>query len=458
MFDIVIKEGTIVTASDTYRADIGIKGEKIAEIGQDLSGKETINAEGMLVFPGMIDGHTHMDMPFMGTSSSDDFETGTIAAAFGGVTTIINFAIQEKGKTLKDAVDVEYSKAKDKAVIDYAFHVAVTDMNEEILEEIPEIMKEGITSFKLFMTYEGLRVEDDTLLKVIEKVYQNGGLVGVHAENYYMIKEFTKRLLAEGKTEPIYHALSRPNIVEEEAVGRACLITLLVKGRLYVVHLSTEEGLKRIEEAQKRGAKVYAETCMQYLLLDEERYNEPDFGGAKYVMSPPLRKEKDRNALWDGLKRGTIQIIGSDHCPFFMKQKEMGKNDFTKIPNGIPGVETSLPLLFTEGVRKGRITLNRMVEVFSTNPAKLYGLYPQKGTISVGSDADLVIFDPEKEVILSVEVLHQNVDYTPFEGFKVKGYPVITLVRGKVICENGKFLGEKGYGKFLKRGGCIDLW
>ncbi len=456
---LVIKGGKIVSASDIFEADVGIENGKVVKIAKDLDGDEVIDASGKLVMPGMIDGHTHMAMPFMGTFSSDDFETGTIAAAFGGVTTIINFAIQEKGKGLKDAVDVEESKASGKSVIDYSFHVAVTDMNDEVLAEIPKIMEGGVTSFKLFMTYEGLMVTDDVLLEVLDLVTKNGGIVGVHAENYYMIKFLTQRLLAENKTDPIYHAYSRPNCCEEEAVGRACLITQLINGRLYIVHLSTAEGLARIEEAQARGVRVYAETCPQYLLLDESLYNEPDFGGAKYVMSPPLRKEKDRAALWDGIRRGTIQLIGSDHCPFFFEtQKTMGKDDFTKIPNGAPGVETTLPLLYSEGVVKGRITVNKLVEVFSTNPAKVYGLYPRKGTISVGSDADIVILDPEKEVTLSVDVLHQNVDYTPYEGFRVKGYPVTTLVRGKVICSDGEFLGEKGYGKFLPRGKVVDLW
>ncbi len=459
MFDLVIKGGKIVTASDVFEADIGIKDEKIVEIAKDLKGDEVIDASGKLVMPGMIDGHTHMAMPFMGTFSSDDFETGTKAAAFGGVTTIINFAIQEKGKGLKDAIEVEDAKARVKSFIDYAFHVAVTDMREDVLAEIPEVMKEGVTSFKLFMTYEGLMVTDDVLLEVLDVVSKNGGLVGVHAENYYMIKFLTKRLLAEGKTAPIYHAYSRPNCCEEEAVGRACLITQLIGGRLYIVHLSTAEGLARIEEAQNKGVKVYAETCPQYLLLDESLYNEPDFGGAKYVMSPPLRKEKDRVALWNGLRKGSIQLIGSDHCPFFMEtQKIMGKDDFTKIPNGAPGVETTLPLLFSEGVVKGRITVNKLVEVFSTNPAKLYGLYPKKGCIAIGADADIVILDPKKEVTLSVDILHQNVDYTPYEGWKVTGYPVTTIVKGKIICNGGEFFGEKGYGEYLPRGRVIDLW
>jgi len=459
-FDLIIKGGKVVTAGDIFEADIGIKDGKIAAISKDLQdADEIIVASGKLVMPGMIDGHTHMDMPFMGTFSSDDFETGTRAAAFGGVTTIINFAIQEKGKSLKDAIETEYAKAKGKSFIDYAFHVAVTDMREDVLAEIPEVMKDGITSFKLFMTYESLMVTDDVLLEVLEVVSKNGGLVGVHAENYYMIKFLTKRLLAEGKTAPIYHAYSRPNCCEEEAVGRAALITKLIGGRLYIVHLSTAEGLSRIEEAQNEGVRVYAETCPQYLLLDESLYNEPDFGGAKYVMSPPLRKEKDRVALWNGLRKGTIQLVGSDHCPFNMKdQKIMGKDDFTKIPNGAPGVETSLPLLYSEGVAKGRISINRLVEVFSTNPAKLYGLYPKKGCIAVGSDADIVILDPEKEVTLSVDTLHHNVDYTPYEGWKVKGYPVTTIVRGKIVCNDGEFFGEKGYGEFLPRGVAMDLW
>ncbi len=449
--DLVIRNGTIVTASDVFKADVGISGEKITAIGHGLTGEREIDAEGKLVFPGMIDPHVHMALPFGGTVSADDFKDGTVAAACGGVTTIIDFAIQAKGKSLAETVEARRAEADPDVCIDYGLHPAITDFTPEVLAEVPEMIAAGMPTFKLFMTYEGWAVDDGTLFATLEAAGANGGMVGVHAENYKLLMYLIERLVAEGKTAPRYHAESRPDFCEAEAVARAILWAEQTNSPLYFFHLSSRAGLEYIIASRDRGFPIYAETCTQYLLLTDERYDEPDFGGAKYVMSPPLRKEADQKALWRGLATGDIQVVGSDHCPFTMEQKRLGEEVFTKIPNGAPGVETTLPLLYSEGVGKGRISLNRLVEVFSTNPAKLFGLYPEKGTIAVGTDADLVIFDPDREVTISVENLHMKADYTPYEGMKVKGYPVITISRGEVICEHGQFKGEAGRGRFIAR-------
>jgi dihydropyrimidinase len=441
-FDSVIKGGTIITAADTFVGDIGIKDEKIVQIGLDLEDKEAkiIDAKGKYVMPGGIDPHTHMDMPFGGTHASDDFKTGTIAAACGGTTTIVDFSIQGKGKSLKQAVNTWREKADGKAVIDYGIHIALTDMTEEVMNEIPEIIAEGYQSFKLFMTYDGLRVDDGTLLRTLMKVNENGGLSCVHAENYYVIDYFTKKFLSEGKIEPIYHALSRPDLAEGEAAGRAIKLAKIANSPLFIVHNSCEASIKEIASAREEGYPIMGETCPQYLLLSEDNYRESGFNGAKYVMSPPLRNKKNWPVVWKALKDNTLQLVATDHCPFFMSQKEMGKESFTKIPNGAPGVEARISLMYTYGVVDGKIDLNRFVQVTSTNAAKVYGMYPQKGTIAIGSDADLVVFDPNVEITLTKSMLHENVDYTPYEGFKLKGYPVATISRGKVIAENGEFI------------------
>ena len=452
--DLVIKNGTIVTATDMYEADIGIEGEKIVAIGKELSGSKEIDAKGMMVFPGFIDVHTHIEMPFMGTYSSDTWETGTRAAAFGGTTCVVDFIIQSKGGTLKAALDEWNKRANGNAYIDYGFHMAMTDINDDTLKEMETmILEEGIPSFKLFFAYKGaLMVDDDGFYKALEKAGEFGGLVMLHAENGHIIDLYTKRLLAENKTEPMYHAVSRPSILEGEACQRAIALADLAEAPLYIVHNSCLEAVEAIHEGRERGLPIYGETCPQYLTLDEERYTEPDFNGAKYVMSPPLRSEFDQDALWFAIERGDLQVISTDHCPFFFKgQKEVGKDNFAKIPNGAPGVETRMAVIYTAGVLEDWITINKFVELNSTNPAKMFGLFPQKGTIAVGSDADIVVFDPEKEVTLSVKNLHQNTDYTPWEGMVVKGYPVTVLSRGKIVIEDGKLAGEKGWGKFIKR-------
>jgi len=453
-FDLIVKGGTIVTASDIYTADIAILNGEICLLGKDLtcSAKKIVDAAGMYVLPGGIDVHTHLDMPFGGTVSSDDFATGTLAAACGGTTTVVDFAIQPKDATLAQTAEIWQKKAAGKAAIDYGFHIAITDMKDEIMAEMPAMIEAGYSSFKLFMTYDGYRVTDDTLMKALKITKDHGGLVCVHAENYYVIDYLVKKFKAENKIEPIYHALSRPNLAESEAVHRAIAMAELVDAPLYIVHLSCKESLAELKRAREAGLPIMAETCPQYLFLDEDNYRETDFNGAKYVMSPPLRKKDSQEPLWQGLAKGDIQAVATDHCPFFMKgQKEMGHEFFAKIPNGAPGIETRMPLLFGRGVRDQKLTLTKLVEVTATNPAKIFGMYPQKGTIAVDSDADLVLFDPEKLQTITKSILHENVDYTPYEGFELKGYPIMTIAAGKIIAEAGSFVGKVGAGKFIKR-------
>lgn len=451
--DLVIKNGKIVTAVDAYEADIGVENGKIVGIGRGFEGNETIDAKGMFVFPGGVDIHTHLDMPFMGAASSDDFETGTIAAVFGGTTSIVDFAIQTIGNTLSDAIATWKKKAEGKAVIDYGFHIGVTDVNDSIIKEMETMVGEGVTSFKLFLMYKGtLMSDDEAFFRVLEKARDIGALVMVHAENGPVVDFLTKRLLAEGKTAPWYHAEAHLPILEAEAAARAIALAEAASAPLYIVHTTCRGALENVKRARDRGLPVYAETCPQYLLLDVERYKEPNFGGAKYVMSPPLRAKWNQDILWSGLRTGDFQVISTDHCPFFMKgQKDMGKDNWAKIPNGCPGIETRIPLIYSEGVGTGRISINKFVELCCTNPAKLLGMYPRKGTIAPGSDSDVVIFDPEKEVTLSWKNLHQRVDYTPYEGMTMKGYPVKVIVNGELKVDNGKFVGRKGTGKFIRR-------
>lgn len=453
-FDLLIKGGMIVTASDIYAGDVAVKDGKIALSGTelDLSARSVIDAKGKYLLPGAIDVHTHLEMPFGGTVSSDDFTTGTIAAACGGTTTIVDFAIQGKGQTLAETAQTWHQKADNKAVIDYGFHIAVTDMTDDILAEMPRMIAAGYPTFKLFMTYDGLRVNDDVLMKALIITKEHGGLVSVHAENYYIIDYLVKKFLAEGKGEPKYHALSRPPLVEGEATGRAVKLAKLVGAPLYIVHLSCQEALAEVAAAREEGYPVMAETCPQYLLLSYDNYEEEGFEGAKYVMSPPLRPKENQAPLWQALAKNRLQVTATDHCPFnFAGQKDMGRDFFGKIPNGAPGIELRLALLHHFGVNQGRFNLQKLVEITSTNPAKIFGLYPDKGTIAVGGDADIVIFDPAAEITVSSDILHENVDYTPYEGTKLTGYPVGTIANGKVIVEKSKFIGKVGAGKFIKR-------
>jgi len=452
--EIVVTNGTIVTATETYQADIGIEGGKIAALGRGLGGVETIDAQGDYVFPGAIDVHTHFALPSMGTMSADDFETGSIAAACGGTTTFIDFADQAKGETLRRALEMRMERAEGKAAIDYGFHVAIGDMTDEVMNvEMAELVEQGIASFKLYMAYKGTyMVDDETLFKSLLKAKELGALIMVHAENGDILHYLINKHVAEGKKEPIWHARSHPPEAEAEAAGRAIILATLAGAPIYIAHVSTAQALEKVREARGKGQPVLAETCPQYLFFNTEHYKLPNFEGAKYVISPPLREKSDIDFLWKGLASGDLQVVSTDHCPFnFVGQKDRGRDDFSKIPGGMPGVETRVPLIYHFGVNEGRFSINRFVELVSTNPARLFGLAPQKGTISIGADADLVIFDPQKEVRLGVENLHMNVDYSPYDHITVRGYPVLTMQRGKIIVKDGQFVGEVGAGQFLRR-------
>ncbi|MGL4572423.1 MAG: dihydropyrimidinase [Clostridium sp.] len=458
-FDTIIRNGTIITATDIFKGDIGIKDGKINKIGIKLEeeGDIVIDAKDKLIFPGGIDPHTHLDMPFGGTFSSDNFKTGTIAAACGGTTTIIDFAVQPKNMDLLETARIWREKSDGNAVIDYGIHMNITHIDDEILDEIPLMIKKGYPSFKVFMTYKGMRVDDGTLYKTLKKVNENGGLTCVHAENFHIIECNVWKLLKEGKTEPKYHAISRGPLVEGEAVARAINIAKMAESPLYIVHNTCKEAVLEIARARDEEYPIMGETCTQYLLLSDDEYNRDGFEGAKYVMSPPLRSKDNFKYLWRAIRNNTLQVVATDHCPFFMKQKELGINSFDKIPNGAPGVELRMALLYTYGVLENEISINKFVEVTSTNAAKIYGMYPKKGTIAVGSDGDLVIFDPNKELEVTLDILHENVDYTPYEGFKIKGFPEVTLSRGEIIASNGKFVGRSGRGEFIKRNSPIIL-
>jgi dihydropyrimidinase len=452
----LIKNGRIVTAVDDYNADILIDGGIIVTIGKsiEVEADRVIDAKGRLVIPGGIDPHTHMELPFGGTAASDTFETGTIAAAYGGTTTIIDFAVQGKGQSLKQAVDAWHAKADGKTSIDYGFHLICTDLPDERLPEMRSMIDEGISSFKLFMAYPGVFLVDDaTIFKAMGMAGENGGLICMHAENGVVIDAIVKKALAEGKTAPKYHALTRPTKAEAEGVHRAIALAEMANSSVYIVHLSCDDSLQEVTRARDMGINAYAETCPQYLFLDYSVYEQPGFEGAKYVMTPPIREKWNQEALWRGLKFNDLQVVATDHCPFCMKeQKELGKNDFSKIPNGGPGVENRMSLVFNGGVAEGRISLNRFVEITSTAAAKIFGLFPRKGTIAVGSDADIVIFDPNEEMTISAKTHHMNVDYSCYEGFRVKGVTKTVLSRGELVIEEGTYVGRAGNGQFLKRG------
>lgn len=451
--DKVIKGGTVVTAGDTYRADVGISGEKIASIGTDLEAPETIDASGKYVMPGGIDVHTHLEMPFGGTVTADDWESGTTAAVCGGTTTIIDFAIQDFGKSLHAGVDTWLGRAEGKAAMDYAFHIIVRELKESHLKEMDELVREGITSFKLFMAYPGVfMVDDATIFRALLRTKDNGGLICMHAENGGVIDILVERALAEGHTEPKWHALTRPMSTEAEATRRAIALAEMADVPIYIVHLSAGDAMEEVRRARERGFPAYAETCPQYLFLSYEDYERPGFEGAKFVMSPPLRPKGNEERLWNGVKTDALQAISTDHCSFCMKeQKELGKNDFSKIPNGAPGIETRLMLLHDGGVRKGRISLNRFVELVSTRPAKIFGLYPRKGSITIGADADILIWDPKAKWTISAKTHRMKVDYNPYEGREVTGVPAKVLLRGQVVVEDQKFTGKVGQGKFIAR-------
>ncbi|MES2396954.1 MAG: dihydropyrimidinase [Bacteroidota bacterium] len=451
---LLIKNGRIITAADDYIADIYIENEKIVTIGKNLSvtADQVIDAKNKLVIPGGIDPHVHLDMPFMGTYSSDNYETGTRAALFGGTTMVIDFILQTQGKSLYSALNEWKSRSDGNAVGDYSFHMAVTDFNENTKAEIKDMIEiEGITSFKTFMAYKGaLMIDDRQMVGLMNEVKKQGGMVTTHATNGDMIDYLVAKHRSEGKLSPLYHYISQPEITESEATGRFADMAQYTGVPAYVVHMTCEGALNHIRDASKRNQKVFVETCIQYLVLDASLYDK-GFESAKWVMSPPLREKKDQATLWAGINQGIVQVVATDHCPFMWEQKKMGENDFSKIPNGHPAIEHRMELLFSEGVKKDKISLNKFVEVTSTNVAKIFGMYPQKGTIAVGSDADIVIFDPNEKHTISVNTHHMNCDYSGYEGWEITGKCKTIILRGKVAVDNNKLLVDKGYGKFIKR-------
>jgi len=451
---LLIKNGRIITSSEDYIADIYTEGETIKAIGKNLSMKadEEIDASGKMIFPGGIDPHVHLDMPFMGTYSSDNYETGTLAALHGGTTMVIDFILQTQGKSLRHALEQWQGRSNGNCYGDYSFHMAVTDFNDETKKEVKEMIeKEGITSFKTFMAYKGaLMIDDRQMVGLMQEVKASGGMVTVHATNGDMIDYLVAKHRSEGKLAPLYHYLSQPEITEAEASGRFADMANYTNVPAYIVHMTCEGALNHVRDAARRNQQVFVETCIQYLVLDASLY-EKDFDGAKWVMSPPLREKKDQAALWAGINQGTVLVVATDHCPFKWEQKKMGEKDFSKIPNGHPAIEHRMELLFSEGVNKGKISLNKYVEVSSTNSAKLFGMYPKKGTIGIGSDADLIIFDPKEKHKISVSTHHMNVDYSAYEGWELTGKCKTTILRGQVAIENGKVRVNKGYGKFVKR-------
>jgi dihydropyrimidinase len=451
---LLIKNGRIITASDDYVADIFTEGETVRAIGRNLkleAGKQ-IDAAGKLVFPGGIDPHVHLDMPFMGTYSSDNYETGTRAALFGGTTMVIDFILQKQGSPLRSALAEWKKRSDNNCVGDYSFHMAVTDFNDVTKREIKDFIEtEGITSFKTFMAYKGaLMIDDRQMIGLMEEVKKCGGLINVHATNGDMIDYLIAKHRGEGKLSPLYHYLSQPEITEAEAAERFTDMSFYTGCPGYIVHLTCEGALNAVRNATKRNQKMFVETCIQYLILDASLY-EKDFEGAKWVMSPPLREKKDQETLWAGINQGLVQVVATDHCPFKWEQKLMGKNDFARIPNGHPAIENRMELLFSEGVNKGRITLNKYVQVACTNPAKIFGMFPRKGTIAVGSDADMVIFDPGEKHTISAKTHHMNVDYSGYEGWEVTGKVKTVVLRGQVAIDNNQCLVKKGYGQFIKR-------
>ncbi|HEX5246910.1 MAG TPA: dihydropyrimidinase [Gaiellaceae bacterium] len=452
----LIRGGRIVTAADDYVADVFVDDERISVIGEslDVQADKVIDAAGKYVLPGCIDPHTHLDMPFGGTVTIDDVESGQTAAAFGGTTCHVDFVIQGKGQTFAHALEDWRAKAAGKQVIDMGYHMAVTDLAEGgTLEELATLPDQGVTSYKLFMAYKGaLMVDDDTLYRTMEVAAKTGALVMVHAENGDVIDILVREALEAGHTEPLYHALTRPPEAEGEATNRAIQLAHLAGAPLYVVHVSCKESVEPIAAAREKGWDVWGETCTQYFFTSLDDIAKPNFEGAKYVFSPPVRDKANWDVLWNAVRTDALSAISTDHCAFrFDTQKTLGKDDFSKIPNGGPGLENRLQMIHEFGVRTGRISLNRMVELLATNPAKLFGLYPRKGTIAVGSDADLVVFDPQKQVTISAKAQHSKVDYNLYEGTQVTGSPEIVLLRGHVLLENDELVASPGVGQFVAR-------
>lgn len=458
---ILIRNGSVVKPDDTSIADVFIEGETIAAVGQNLTHRaETVlDASGKYIIPGGVDVHTHLEAPVGGTSSSDDFETGTRAAAFGGTTCIVDFATQSRGQSLRAAYQRWRTKAS-KALLDYGLHMIVVDLSNGRIDELDELMEEGITSFKLFTAYpDVLMVDDAAILQVMTRVGRKGALIAVHAENGSVIEYLVQNALAEGRTTPIEHALTRPAITEAEAVHRVIALARLADVPVYLVHVTCSEALNEISRARKAGFPVFGETCPHYLLLTKEELRRPDFEGAKFVLTPPLRERADQEALWNGLRNGDLQVVSTDHCPFlFETQKRAGLNDFTRIPNGGPGIENRLQLLYHFGVNLGKLSLGRWVELVAENPAKLFGLYPKKGVLQVGSDADVVIWDPKRAHTISASSHHMRVDYSMYEGVTVQGNAETVISRGEIIVNNDAWSGKPGRGRYFKRTPFASAW
>jgi dihydropyrimidinase len=453
---VLIRGGRVITAADDFVGDVYAEDERITMIGEslDLQADKVIDATGKYVIPGCIDPHTHLDMPFGGTITADDFESGTISAAFGGTTTHVDFCLQGKGQPFFDALETWHEKRNGKAVIDVGFHLAVTDLQAGgTLEDLARVPDEGVTSYKLFMAYKGaIMVDDETLFRVMHVAADTGALVMVHAEHGDAIDMLVRNALADGNTEPHWHALTRPPETEGEATHRAIQLAHVAGSPLYVVHVSCKDAIDPIAYAREKGWNIWGETCTQYLFIDYTHLERPDFEGAKYVYTPPPRPKEHQQHLWGALKNDVLSVISTDHCSFLWQgQKTLGKDDFSKIPNGGPGIEDRLMMIHHFGVREGRLSLNRMVELLATNPAKLFGLYPRKGTIAPGSDADLVVFDPEKRVTRSASAHHSKCDYNLYEGTEVQGAPEVVLLRGNVLVENDEFVARPGIGQFVKR-------
>lgn len=457
-FDLMITGATIATASDTFQADIGVRGGRIAALGHDLGDAgRVIDARGLLALPGGIDAHCHIEQESSTKlMTADDYYSGSVSAAFGGTTTIIPFAAQHKGQSLRDVVRLAHERAGPKAVIDYAFHLIISDPSPQVLgQELPALIKDGYSSFKVYMTYDLLKIDDGQMLDVLSIAREHGAMTMVHAENNDVINWISQRLLAKGHVAPKFHAVSHNAIAESEASRRAIDLARLVDAPLLIVHVSTPEATAAIREARGRGLRIYGETCPQYLFLTKDDLDRAGMEGAKFCCSPPPRDASAQEAIWLGLKNGSFEVFSSDHAPYRFDSSgklNAGPNpSFKKIANGVPGLEVRLPLLYSEGVRKGRLTLNQFVALTSTNAAKLYGLHPRKGTIAIGSDADLVLFDPEWQRTISVDMLHDNVDYTPYEGRVCTGWPRMVLSRGRVVVEDGELQAERGSGMFLER-------
>jgi dihydropyrimidinase len=455
--DLVVRNGTVVTAADTHRADVGVKGGRIVALAEGLPrAAQEIDATGRLVLPGGVDSHCHIEqLSGMGIWNADDFYTGTVAAAFGGTTTVIPFAAQHRGQSMRDVV-TDYRERAQKAVVDHAFHMIVSDPSETVMtDELPALIREGYSSLKLFMTYPLLRLDDAQILDLLSLARCERAMVSVHAENDAMLAWVTRRLLERGHVAPRYHAISHPRAAEAEAVNRLIAMAALVDQPVVVFHVTTEGSMAAIRDAQTRGQKVFAETCPQYLLLEAADLDRPGLEGAKWIFSPPARDAADRAAIWRGVQNGTFQIVSSDHAPYrFDDSGKLAKGpnpDFKQIANGIPGIELRLPLLFSEGVAKGRIDLNRFVALGCTNPARIYGLHPKKGTIAIGSDADLVLWDPDRTVEVTDATTHDATGYCPYAGMTVTGWPITVIARGEVIVQDGALLGERGRGRFLPR-------